>query len=297
MPKPDTSAAPATADLERLEGWYAAYGDLVHDQVGWRLRATAPGPSPNLTADVVHDTFMIALAAPLRPGAPRTRSWLLAIARNECLRVRRCQGPAAGPAAPTGGTAATSPRPRTAGAHPGAGLPAAELRALVGWAAVGLDRHGREILELGVRHGLGGPEVGLVLGMPPEEATAAVDRLRREFGGALGGLVLARSGLSQCRGLQRLVHRWDGTRTPAWRRRLLRHVDGCGQCSPERAVRVDPAGILRLPPIVAAPAAVGRWVLADAVDPALAGDRAALAQRAGPWDASGFPVPLDAGAA
>jgi hypothetical protein len=88
----------------------------------------------------------------------------------------------------------------------------------------------------------------------------------------------------------RLVHRWDGSRTPAWRRRLVRHVDGCGRCSPERAVRVDPAAILRLPPLVPAPASIGRWVLADAADPGLAAERAALAGRAGPWDATGFPT-------
>jgi DNA-directed RNA polymerase specialized sigma24 family protein len=302
--------ASATAGLSRLEGWYAAEGDLVHDQAGWRLRATAPGPSPNLTADVVHDTFMVALQAPRRPEPPRTRPWLLAIARNECLRVLRSHGPAGPSAEPGAPTADPDPRdprdPRAPGAepaarpvppaprgHPGAGLPVTELRALVAWAAVGLDGHERELLELGVRHGLAGPDVGLVLGIGAGPATAAVDRLRREFGCALGALVLARSGISECAGLQRLVRRWDGARTPAWRRRLLRHVDGCGRCSPERAVRIDPGGILRLPPIVGAPAAVGRWVLADAADPTVAGDRAALVERAGPWDADGFPVPLD----
>lgn len=275
-----------------------AHADLVYDQVRWRL-GDGPLGGADRHADVVHDTFMIAAVAP-PPPAERLRAWLLALARNECLRVL-----AAGPAAHTP-CAAVSGRPEVAEAvatpvveppwperHPGAGLPAEELRPLVQWAAEGLDRRDREMIELGLRHGLDATELAPVLGQDPGQTRDGLERLVRDFGSTLGAVVLARADLAQCTRLADLTYAWRGEHSPRWRARLTRHVGRCGPCRFTRKLHVDPVGILRMPATARLPHAVRRWVLADAADGTLARDRAALTERAGPWR-DGFPVPLDA---
>jgi DNA-directed RNA polymerase specialized sigma24 family protein len=292
-----TSGGSSPDPVERLASAFSAYGDLVHDQVGWRLRAAGPVPSPNEIADVVRDTFMVAFAAPQWPPAALTRSWLLALARNECLRALQTPGrepwaPAA-PAAPSAelGDRRTPPPVRS---HPGGGLPERDLRAVVRWAADGLGRREREALELGLRHGLPADEVGRVTGIGSVAAARALDMLAEEFTRVLSTLLLARSGAGSCGRLGDMTARWDGVPTPERRRRFLRHADGCPTCRQERSERVDAVGVLRLAPLARAPREVERWVLADATDVSLTGARAALADRAGPFDADGFPVPLDA---
>lgn len=284
-------------DLQGLEAALARHGDLVHDQARWRLWERGA----DVAADVVHDTFLIALSAPATPGDPETfRAWLLAVARNESLRVLFAD--LAGPGPDPGGSAGGRPDPAPPAViadpsplrHPGAWLPPADLRAMVAWAAHGLDRQDREILELGLRHKVPAPQLARILGMAPSRAAAALARLADDFGHTLGALVLARSDGGRCDGLSRLVERWELALTLDWRARLTRHVGRCRTCRADRALRIDPAGILRLPVMHGAPEAVTRWVLADATDPGLAAERAELARRAGPWDADGFPVPLDA---
>jgi DNA-directed RNA polymerase specialized sigma24 family protein len=284
----------------RLAAAFSAYGDLVHDQVSWRLRAAGPAPSPNEVADLVRDTFMIAFAAPLWPRAEQTRPWLLALARNECLRAlqtpHRTPWATAAPPAPAAdlGDGATCARARTAGRHPGGGLSERDLRTTVRWAAEGLGRREREILELGLRHGLPAEEVGRVTGTGAAAAGQVLNQLGTEFTRVLSTLLLARSGVGSCGRLSDMTSRWNGLPNAERRRRFLRHADACATCDAERAERVDAVGVLRLAPLARAPGEVERWILADATDVRLAAARAALAERAGPFDAEGFPIPLDA---
>lgn len=294
------------ARLADLAGALAAHGDLVHDQVGWRLRAAGSVPHANEVADLVRDTFMVAYGArealEVWPPAGLQRPWLLTIARNECLRALEVPGRVRWPHAP-GLVPAADLGDRRHERHPGGGLGARDLRTLVRWAADGLGRRDREVVELGLRHGLPAEEVGRVVGIAGAAAARALEDLDHRFVRVLGTLLLARSvwparrlagdATGSCVRLGDLTLRWDGVPGDDWRRRLLRHADGCATCSDERARRVDPVGVLCLPALDAAPPAVCRWILADATDPSLAAERAALAARAGPFGADAFPVPLD----
>lgn len=285
----------------------AAYGDLVHDQVTWRLRAAGSVPGTNEVADVVHDTFMIACAATCPTPPSLMRPWLLGVARNECLRMLEVPGRAPWP------TAAPLPSPADLGdrgdtgpvAHPGAspgatagpggGLAAQQLRAMVRWAAEGLDRRDRDILELGIRHRVPPEEIALILGTGVAATSWALQELAEEFIRVLGTFLLARSRVGSCVRLLDITLRWDGAVGRDHRRRFLRHADACATCERERTQRVDALGVLRMPAVERLPQAVERWILADATDRSLDAGRAALAGRAGPWGTDGFPRALDAG--
>src|SRR5690606_14590265 len=73
-------AALVAGDPRGLEGAYRAHADRIYTYCRGVLR------DPDAAADAVHDTFVLASqrAHQLR-GPARLRSWLYAIARNECL--------------------------------------------------------------------------------------------------------------------------------------------------------------------------------------------------------------------
>jgi RNA polymerase sigma factor (sigma-70 family) len=236
-------------------------------------------------ADAVHDTLLIARerAGQLR-DPERLRPWLYAIARNECLRALR-------------------DRRRTAGldeavevsddsADLDAALRADELRELVWSAAAALNPGEREVLELAVRHGLEGADLGDALGVSANHASALLSRARTQLERALAALIVARAGRDDCPELDGLLGDWDGRLTPLLRKRVARHLDRCAVCGEQRRLRVSATALLAGVPFLAAPFALRQRVLRDAGDLRLVADWEALAARAGPYRPDGFPRPL-----
>ena len=275
-----------------LAAAYAAYGDRIYDYAHWMLRGT----DPTAAADVTHDTFLIAVAkvGGLR-NPERFRSWLYAIARNECLRVLRAAG-RSDPLEYGDGT----PHPALAAVAEGEGhemsteLSRGDLRELVRTAAAGLSPKDREVFELGMRHDLQAAEIAKALGVGDNAAHAMLSRVRSQFERALGALTVARHGRDSCPDLDSLLSGWDGSFGPLWRKRIARHVESCATCTQVRSREVSASALLSVVPLLAAPALTGdRLFGSDQLD--LVSASTALAERAGPFDEDGFPGTAAAG--
>jgi len=74
----------------------------------------------------------------------------------------------------------------------------AQLRAATGAALAGLGASDREIIELNLRHDLGGQDLADVLGVSVSQAEALVSRARARFEASLGALLIARTGQESC---------------------------------------------------------------------------------------------------
>jgi RNA polymerase sigma factor (sigma-70 family) len=266
-------------DSAGLEAAYTTYADRIHDYARYMLR----GSSPEAAADVTQDTFLIALAkaGSLRdPG--RFKPWLYAIARNECLRVIRTarRTTSLDPDDADNLAAEGSPDMST-------GLAGDDLRALVHAAAEGLSPKDREVFELGLRHDLSGPDVARALGVSDNAAHAMLSRVRSQFERALGALMVAREGRGSCPTLDEMLQGWDGSFQPLWRKRIARHISECKDCARLEKRELSPAALLALTPFLAAPAVVRSRVLEDRTE--LVAYSKMLVERAGPFDADGFP--------
>src|SRR5260370_23605030 len=138
-------AAIAAGDPAGLAEAYDRYAESLYGYCGWML-----GESDR-AADTVQDTFAIA-AANLRGlrDPRRLRSWLYAVARNECRRHRLRVGEA-------GLDEAADLADPSANADHNTGR--AELRGLVRAAIDGLNPGEREVIELGLRHDLSGADL------------------------------------------------------------------------------------------------------------------------------------------
>ena len=224
-------AAITAGDPAGLEGAYRRYADRLHaysrSLVGDREAA----------ADVVHDTFLIAaerigqLREPDRLGA-----WLYAIARSECLQRLRQRRRTV--------TWADPPELAADATDPGRAVQTAQIRALVRAATAGLNSGDREVIELAVRHDLSPAAISTVLGVSANHAHARVSRAREQLEGALGALLVARSGAGRCEALDALLLGWDGTLTPLLRKRINRHVRECQPCANRRADWLTPSALL-----------------------------------------------------
>jgi len=259
-----------------LAGVYDAYADRLFAYAVTLLR------DREAAADAVHDALLVAQerAGQLR-DPDKLRPWLYAITRSECLRVLRDRRRAA-PLDEAGDVIDET-------VDVAAGARAAELRELV-WSAVeSLNPGEREVLDLSVRHGLDGAELAAALGTSVNAAHALTSRARAQLERALGALLVARTGRSECAELAALLAGWDGRLTPLLRKRLARHVDRCRVCGETRKHRLSPVALLGGVPLVVAPPALRDRVVRDAGDARLVAQTAALADRAGPWRSDGFP--------
>jgi RNA polymerase sigma factor (sigma-70 family) len=218
-------------DPTGLEGAYRRYVDPLYAYCRALLR------DAEVAADVVHDTFLIASqrAGDLREPE-RLRSWLYAIARNECLRALRTRRRST-PLEEAG-------EPVAEPVDPTAAVQADQVRDLVRAASAGLSAGDREVIELSVRHGLSAAEVGKVLGVSANNAHARMSRARQQLLRSLGALVVARRGVEHCPTLAGLLHGWDGTLTALVRKRINRHVDSCAVCAARQADELQPSKLL-----------------------------------------------------
>lgn len=251
---------------------------------------------PADAADVVHDTFVIAACKLSGLRHPeRLRSWLYAVARNECRRRLRGDSQQM----PFDGTVDVADE----AADVAADAEKAELRALVRDALSGLGSSEREILELQLRHGLTNSEVASVLGTSRNHGHALLSRARGQLETSLGVLVVARAGRRDCPILDTLLEDWDDRLTVLLRKRVNQHVQRCVVCSERRHREMTPAMFLGVTPIVALPLADAAALLPgfrDQVMRAATGQSsAALAHRAAATRTAyrfghhGFPRPLD----
>jgi RNA polymerase sigma factor (sigma-70 family) len=243
---------------------------------------------PADAADAAQDTFIIAAAQLARLRNPaRLRSWLYAIARNECQSRLRAGAwpPRADPASELAAPVAVA---GTADSGQG------ELRYLVADALGRLSPGEREVAELSRRHGLDHADLAGVLGVPVRQAQALAVKAGAELDRSLGTLLVAGTGWGACPGLDALLDGWDGRPTVVWRTRAGRHIDGCEACGERRRKVLSPAMLRRLLPLPMLPGSLREqvlWLVPDGSTEAVS-YRDEVIGRIGPFDAAGFPVQI-----
>lgn len=261
----------------------------VYDAYSDRLYAYSRAVIPDAAAasDATHDALVVAGQCIGKLRDPhRLRPWLYAVTRNECLRQHhRSQRSQRKRSAARAGGDPVGPATDNPGSE-------RELRAALRTALAGLSVAEREVLELGIRQGLHGMELALVLGLPEEEVTALLQRARLRLEKAISPAAVAWTGNAPCRDLDRLLHEPD-LRSAHARQRIGQHLDGCMDC--RRAGRRPVSGVALLAslPAPAPPLVLRGRVLETVTATTLAGHRGQLARQAAPFDEEGFPVPLD----
>jgi RNA polymerase sigma factor (sigma-70 family) len=273
-------AAIVAGDQEGMAQAYDRYALPLYSYCRSLLREPADA------ADAVQDTFLIATAklGGLRdPG--KLRSWLYAVARNECYRRLR-----AGKAT----SALDEAEDMTAEAvDVASAIEQAEVRQFVRDAIAGLNPGERDVIELSLVQGLDGDELADALGVSRNHAHALVSRARSQLERSLGALLVARTGREACAALDALLAGWDGQMTVLMRKRVGRHIDQCEICGELKRRELSPALFAAALPLVALLPGFRERVLKMAGDNTPAGleHRAGALLRAGQFGPSGFPKP------
>jgi RNA polymerase sigma factor (sigma-70 family) len=241
-------AASLAGDRAAFAAIYDRYADRLHDFCASMLR------NREEAADATQDTFVVAAErlGQLR-DRDRLRPWLYAIARSQALRRLR-ERRRFDPAAEVTDVPAADAGPERAAEQ-------ADLRALVWEAAAGLADRDRALLDLHLRQGLDGAELGEAMGVSGAHAAVLLHRLRAQVERSLGALLVARVGSDDCTELRNLLQDWDGSFSPLLRKRVARHVDGCEVCSDQRARLASPLALLSSVPLLPAPAELRDKVL------------------------------------
>ena len=282
-------AAIVAGDPAGLAEAYDRYAAPLYNYCRTLLREPADA------ADAVQDSFVIAASKLSGLRDPdRLRSWLYAVARNECHRRLRDSKQA-----PLDEAADVTDE-----ADVSAGAERAEIRALVRDAMTGLAPAEREVLELDLQlrqQGLGGAEVASVLGISRNHVHALLSRARDHLETALGALVVARAGRPDCPVLDTLLKDWNGRLTVLLRKRVNHHIERCLVCSERRRREMVPAKFLGVAPIAALPlvtaalaAGLREQVLRTVTgnSPAAVAHRATVARTTYTFGHHGFPQPL-----
>jgi RNA polymerase sigma factor (sigma-70 family) len=282
-------AAIVAGDQDGMAEAYDKYAVPLYSYCRSLLREPADA------ADAVQDTFLVAAAklGGLRdPG--KLRSWLYAVARNECYRRLRAAEATSAldeardlPAA-AGGQASAAEAVDVASA-----VEQAEVRQFVRDAIAGLNPSERDVIELSLVQGLDADELADTLGVSRNHAHALVSRARSQLERSLGALLVARTGREDCAALDALLTGWDGQLTALMRKRISRHIDQCQTCGELKRRELTPALFAGALPLVALLPAFREHVLKTCADASAAGlaRRASVADRAGQFGPSGFPAP------
>ncbi len=282
MPMQDREvvAAIVAGDPDGIAEAYDKYAMPLYSYCRSLLREPADA------ADAVQDTFLIAtskLGGLRDPG--KLRSWLYAVARNECYRKLR-SGEAT--------SALDEAVDMTAeAADVTSGVEQAELRQLVRDAIAGLNPAERDVLELSLMQGLDGDELAAALGVSRNHAHALQSRARSQLERSLGALLVARTGREDCAALDTLLAGWDGQMTVLMRKRVSRHIEQCEVCGELKRRELSPALFAGALPLVALMPGFREHVLKMCADFSSAGlaRRASVAARAGQFGPAGFPKP------
>ena len=281
MEDPEVVAAIVAGDPAGLAEAYDRYAMPLYSYCRSMLREPADA------ADAVQDTFLVATAKlrDLRdPG--KLRSWLYAVARNECLRRLR-----AGTALAALEEAADIP---AGTAEIGAAAERAEVQRLVRAAIDGLNPAERDVIELSLIAELDGDELADALGMSRNHAHALLSRARSQLQRSLGALIVARTGREACPDLNAMLAGWDGQLTVLMRKRISRHIEQCEVCGERKRRELTPALFAGAVPMAAMLPGFREQVLRVIADRSPAGlaHRLTVANRAGPFGPEGFPKPI-----
>jgi RNA polymerase sigma factor (sigma-70 family) len=241
---------------------------------------------PADAADAVQDTFVVAASKLDGLREPdRLRPWLYAVARNECHRRLRARARSA-ELAEAGEVTDDAP-------DAGAAAERGELRRLVLAALAGLNPGERDVIQLGL-HDIEGQDLASALGVPLNQAHALASRARGQLEKSLGVLLVARTGREECPELEGILANWDGELTVLMRKRVSRHIENCDVCGERKRRELSPAMLLSALPVIFLPPGLRRQVLSLVADtsPEATRYRDLVAKRAGPFAASGFPLPV-----
>jgi RNA polymerase sigma factor (sigma-70 family) len=281
MEDPEVVAAIVAGDPAGLAEAYDRYAMPLYSYCRSILREPADA------ADAMQDTFLVATAKlrDLRDRA-RLRSWLYAVARNECLRRLR-----AGTALSALEEAADIPAET---AEAGAATERAEVQQLVRAAIAGLNPGQRDVIELSLIAELDGDELAGALGVSRNHAHALLSRARSQLERSLGALIVARTGREACADLDAMLAGWDGQLTVLMRKRISRHIERCEVCGERKRRELTPALFVGAVPMAAMLPGFREQVLRVLADRSPAGlaHRLTVANRAGPFGPQGFPKPV-----
>jgi RNA polymerase sigma factor (sigma-70 family) len=246
-PRPDARddaelvLAAAAGDRGAFAAIYDRYADRLHDFCWSVLR------DRDEAADATQDAFLVAAERLGQLRDPeRLRPWLYAVARSQALRRVRARSRVAPEEEMT-----ELPDPASG---PEQAAERSDLRELVWNAAAGLSERDRALLDLHLRHGLEGAELGQAMGVEPGHAYVLLSRLRDQVERSLGALLVARLGRDDCPDLAVILSGWDGRFTPLIRKRVARHVDACDVCGERRRTAASPLALLAAVPPMPAPA-------------------------------------------
>ncbi|WP_155352194.1 hypothetical protein [Acrocarpospora macrocephala] len=183
------------------------------------------------TINAVRNTFALAVVhQDLYPGHEHLRSWLYAIARVHCMAQPHYGGFTTAPFPPIGAT------------------PHGDDTELTANAMGALGRREREVLELIHRHGLSVPAVGLVLGVPTDEAARLALGAQDLVESFVTCVRLAQTGRSVCGVGEPIALDWLDSPRRELRSRLKTHVMTCATCARAANLTVSvPALLARLP--------------------------------------------------
>lgn len=278
MEDPEVVAAIVAGDPAGLAEAYDRYALPLYSYCRAMLREPADA------ADAVQDTFLVATAKVRNLRDPgKLRSWLYAVARNECLRRLR-----AGKARSAFEEAADMP---VQAPEVGIAAERVELQQLVRDAIDGLNPGERDVIELSLGHELAGDELADALGVSRKHAHAQLSRARSQLERSLGALIVARTGRQACPDLDAMLTGWDGQMTVLIRKRISRHIERCEVCGERKRRELTPALFVGAMPIVALFPGFREQLLKMLADRSPAGmaRRLAVANRAGPFGPNGFP--------
>ncbi|KAA1399223.1 sigma-70 family RNA polymerase sigma factor [Aeromicrobium ginsengisoli] len=248
----DLVAGVLAADRDAFAAVYDRYGTKLYDFAYSMLRHREDA------ADAVADSFVLVAERLSQLRDPeRLRPWLYAIVRSECLRKLRARKRVA-----FGGEEQLIQMADDA-LTPDQEAERAAMQKIVWDASAGLADRDRALLDLHLRQGLEGAELGEAMGVSASNAYVMLNRLRAQVDRSLGALLIARLGRDDCDDLDDLLADWDGTFSPLIRKRVSRHVDDCDVCSKRRKKILSPWMLLASVPIFAAPLTLRDRVVSD----------------------------------
>ena len=259
-----------------LAAVYQAYSARLYTYALTMLR------DPAGAQDVVHDALLVASGSigQLRDPA-KLRPWLYAITRNECLRALRG-------------------RNRFSDADEvidvpddsidfDAGLRREEASRLIAQGMAVMNPADRDILSLALQHDLDVERISQITGAKPNALHARLSRARVGLSDAISALALYRTRGRDCTALAAIVT--DQPLSPLLRKRIARHIKECADCERRRRAALAALGPAMATPVFIPPPAD----LLSRIQHSLGqGQAVPHAQTAAPFDADGFPRPLDA---